>query len=235
MSDLRRELDLLRREVDFPPTPDIAGAVRRRLEAPRRRRTRPQRRLALTLAAALVLLAALMAAVPGARDSVLDLFGLRGATVEVRPELPEREVSGLQLGDRVPLADARSRASFSVLVPGALGAPEAVYLSRRIPGGEVTLVYRRGGLLISQFRGDLDPDYVGKIVSQASGLERSDGRIWIEGAPHFFFYRAPDGGLREHTLRLAGNVLLLERGRLLVRIEGAPTQRRALEIAQTLR
>ena len=37
------------------------------------------------------------------------------------------------------------------------------------------------------------------------------------------------------TLRIAGNVLLLERGRLLVRLEGAFGRDRAIELARSLR
>ena len=59
--------------------------------------------------------------------------------------------------------------------------------------------------------------------------------IWIAGAPHFFFYRAPNGEFVDTTLRIAGNVLLLERGRLLVRLEGAFGRDRAIELARSLR
>ena len=236
MSELQRELELLRADVEFPATPDIAATVGQRLGRPARRRPRAPRRLALALVAALVLLAALTAAVPSARDAVLDLFGLDGATVEIRPELPSSETApDLRLGERSSLGAAREAADYHVLVPAALGPPDGVFLNRAAPGGEVSLSYRDGRLLVSQFRGDRDPDYVGKIASQATTVHRLEGAVWIEGAPHFFFYRTPDGGLREDTLRLAGNVLLVERGELLVRIEGARSERRALEIADSLR
>ena len=59
--------------------------------------------------------------------------------------------------------------------------------------------------------------------------------IWIEGAPHLFFYRPPDSDFAESELRLAHNVLLLERGNLLVRLEGSFDRERALELARSLR
>ena len=240
MSDLRRELELLRTEVEFPPAPDIAPEVRRRLGRSRpgaspRSSSWARSRLALALAAALVPLAA-VAAVPSARDAVLDLFGLDGATVEVRPELPAGRVApDPELGARSTLDEARRAAGFDVLAPSALGAPEAVFFSDATPGGEVTLSYDGGRLLVSQFQGDRDPNYIGKIVPEVATVERFRGGVWIEGAPHFFFYRTPDGGQREDSLRLAGNVLLVERGELLVRIEGAPSRERALEIYSSLR
>ena len=56
------------------------------------------------------------------------------------------------------------------------------------------------GLLVGEFRGDLAPEYMGKIAGQATRIERLrvDGEraIWIEGAPHFFFYRPPDSDVR---------------------------------------
>jgi len=58
---------------------------------------------------------------------------------------------------------------------------------------------------------------------------------WIEGAPHLFFYRDPQGLPRDHSLRLAANVLLVERGRLLVRLEGGFDREKAVELARSLR
>jgi hypothetical protein len=62
-----------------------------------------------------------------------------------------------------------------------------------------------------------------------------DRALWVSGAPHFFFYEAPDGQIVDAELRLADNVLLLERGDLLVRLEGAFERERAVEIARSLR
>jgi len=80
---------------------------------------------------------------------------------------------------------------------------------------------------------------VGKIGGQTTRIEQLtvDGEpaIWIEGAPHFFFYRSPDGALEERPLRLARNVLLLERGDVLVRLEAGFDRARAVEIARSLR
>ena len=233
MSDLQRDLGLLAAQIEWPVEPDLAPRVRARLAPRPARRGRAPRRLVLVLAAALVLLAALMAAVPSARDAVRDLFGLDGATVEVRDRLPGRDaVTGLDLGPRVTLAEAERAAGFDVLEPVSLGAPSSVHLRRAVPGGEVTLRYP-GPLLVTEFRGDLAPEYVGKIAD--SEVQRLPNGLYVSGAPHFFFYRSPDGAIREDTLRLARDVLLLERGRLLVRIEGAGSLERARRIAASLR
>ena len=94
------------------------------------------------------------------------------------------------------------------------------------------------GLLVSEFRGDFAPEYMGKIAGQATHIERlradGDRAIWIEGAPHLFFYRPPDSDFAESELRLAHNVLLVERGNLLIRLEGSFNRERALELAHSL-
>ena len=95
------------------------------------------------------------------------------------------------------------------------------------------------GLLVTEFRGDLAPEYAGKIAGQATKVERLtvDGHraLWLQGAPHFFFYRSPGQPFREERLRIAQNVLLLEDGRLLVRLEGAFDREQAVELARSLR
>jgi hypothetical protein len=255
MSDLEQRLTQLGREFDWPETPELAPAVRRRIASPApSRRRRPlvlRRSLAIALASLLVLAGGVFAAVPDVRDAVLEFFGLQGATVERREQLPTvPELQPLRLGQRTTLARARAELGFEPLVPRAAGRPDHVFMNLSVPGGELALAYRparglpeahstRLGLLVGEFRGDLLPDYLGKIAGEATSIERLrvDGRraIWIEGAPHLFFYRPPTSEFAESELRLANNVLLLERGNLLVRLEGAFDRERALELARSLR
>ena len=115
----------------------------------------------------------------------------------------------------------------------------------------VSLVYLAGvgrppvgaggtALLISQFRGTLAPEFVGKGLGRTAGRgggRRRRGRpaaLWIEGDPHFFFSRDRTGRGVDESDRLAGSVLLWERGDLTLRLEGAPTRERALAIAASL-
>ena len=288
MAELERLLTQLGRELAYPPTPDLAAAVRARLvgakptageaappptgverapgaPSPARRpaleirdrlfRVLPpaglRRSLVLALVALLLLAGTVFAAVPGARDAVLEFLGLQGATVERRAQLPEPpELRPLDLGSRLTLAEAKGELDFTPLVASGLGRPGAVYVRSRIRGGELSLAYRprpglpearttRLGLLVTEFRGDLHPDLVGKLAGEHTRIEstRVDGHpaVWIEGAPHFFLYRDPNGNVIEGELRLAQNVLLLERGRLLVRLEGAFGRDRAIALARSLR
>jgi hypothetical protein len=261
MPELDRMLMRLGEQLDWPDTPDLAASVMHRLDAPagrpRGRRTGLlwpsglRRSLALAAVALLLLAGSVFAAAPGVRDAVLDFLGLQGATVERREKLPTPPAERpLDLGTRVTLADVTERLGFAPLVPAALGEPDGVYLRRGLPGGELSLTYRarpglprarstRLGALLSEFRGDLSPEYLAKMVGPdtTTARLRIDGEpaIWIEGAPHFFLYRTPDGEVVESTLRIAQNVLLLERGRLLVRLEGAFDRDRAIAIARSLR
>jgi hypothetical protein len=254
MSELERQLTQLGRELDWPATPDLAESVSRRLPSPVSRRRRPvifRRSLAIALAALLILAGGVVAAVPGVRDAVLELFGLQGATVERREQLPPApRPAPLQLGERTTLAEARGSLAFDPLVPEAAGEPIGVFIDTGVRGGLFSLAYRPGdglprarstnfGLLVSEFRGDLSPEYFGKTAGQATRIERLriDGEraIWLEGAPHFFFYRAPGEPFREENLRIAQNVLLLERGNVLVRLEGAFDRDKAVELARSLR
>jgi hypothetical protein len=266
VTDLERQLTQLGREIDWPATPDLAPAVTARLRAapaagpdllrsrlarPRARRRLPiGRPLVIALVALLVLAGGVFAAVPSVRDAVLEFFGLQGATVERREELPPPpKPRPLGLGERTTLSEVRKSLDFQPLVPSAAGEPDGVYLDDLIPGGQLTLTYRARpglpearsthlGLLVDEFRGDIHPDYMGKIAGPATQISRVriDGHraIWIEGAPHFFFYRPPNSDFREDRLRIAQNVLLLEHGRVLVRLEGAFGFARARELARSL-
>jgi hypothetical protein len=260
VTDLERALVRLGGEIVFPETPDVLAAVGDRLEraAPARRRKRSRRVLVVAFVA-LALAAGAAMAVPAARTAILEFFGLRGATVtrvgtlpraETRPEaVPAAEA--LELGSAVPVVDGAVRMKWPYLVvPDALGPPDAAYYSDSVLlGGKVSLVYAPGagvprspytgvGILVTEFRGDLAPGYIEKLADAGTGIEQLRiGRhraIWLEGGPHFVAFRTPDGNFGEDVGRLAGNTLLVERGQLLVRIEGELQRERAVEIARSL-
>jgi hypothetical protein len=253
MSELEQRLTQLGHELDWPETPELAAGVRRELHSPvpGRRPLIFRRSLAVALASLLVLAGGVFAAVPSVRDAVLEFFGLQGVTVERRPQLPsvpERQL--LALGQPATLAGARDELGFEPVLPRGLGQPDGVFVGSEVPGGELSLTYDSGpglpststtglGLLVGEFRGDLAPEFLGKIAGETTRIERlrvdGDRAIWIEGAPHLFFYRPPDSEFAESELRLAQNVLLLERGNLLVRLEGAFGRERALELARSMR
>jgi hypothetical protein len=256
MNELERRLIEAGRELDFPPSPDVAARVARllaeRQPAPALGRTRALRIAVVTVALLLLITGTVLAAVPSARNGILDLLGLRGATVERTPNIPpapRRPGPELALGQRTTLAEAQRAVPFGIFVPARVGRPDAVYV-RSAAGGFVSLTYRPRpglpearetglGLLISEFRGAADPEYLGKLASFGTRVRRfrldGDPAVWLAGAPHDFFYRAPNGRVRGRTLRLAANVLLVQRGGLLVRLEGSLRRSEAIAIAHSLR
>ncbi len=123
---------------------------------------------------------------PPARSAILDFFGLRGATIERVETLPTLPAPAgvspnLMLGRPVPLEEAEQLAAFPVLIPKALGGPDHVFYSSSVPGGRVSLVYRPEdglsasrytgvGLLVTEFRGDLSPELIGKLVGGGANM-----------------------------------------------------------------
>ena len=117
MADLERQLRQLGAEVEYPPTPQLARAVTQRLagEGVESRRPRPSwrplsaRAALLAAALVLVLVGSVVAAVPAARDALLDLVGLRGATVERVPSLPDDVEAQLGIGLGGPRRSSQPR------------------------------------------------------------------------------------------------------------------------------
>lgn len=240
MSELERDLIALGAQVEFPPTPDIAAAARRRLDE--RAPVVPfwQRRRTLVVALALVALAVATAlAVPPARTAILRFFGLDGASVRLVDELPRvRAYAGITYGERVSLAEARRRVDHAVLAPEPLGDPDAVYVDGARPGEPVTLVYGSNDaprLLVTQFSGEPLIEKVGEAGETEVEPVRVRGArgLWIHGPPHVVFFRDESGAVSGDEARVAGNTLLFKRGELTIRIEGNTTKARALAIARS--
>jgi len=63
----------------------------------------------------------------------------------------------------------------------------------------------------------------------------SGHRGWgISGEPHIFFVLGSDGEMRQETMRLATNTLLLDVNGTIVRVEGTLTRQQALDLAASL-
>jgi hypothetical protein len=239
MRDLHEELTAL--SVEWPATPDLAGAVAARLAAggdaaaappPGDRPAsahRPRRAWRPVLAYALAALAAAfaltMAASPDARSAVLEWLGLKSVKVERRepsapPPRPGTLGSGLGLGTPATLEEARRRSPFlSVPTAEGLGRPDAIHLG----GQSVSLVYgdRPGyarstatgaALLVQEFPARVEP-FIEKTLGAASDF----ARLRVDGDPAYFitgshgFAYQGEGDVRFEDQRLAGNTLLVER------------------------
>jgi hypothetical protein len=229
----------------FPETPDVAGAVRARLEHGPKPSRRTRRRPGLVLVVAALVAAALSAAlaVPQARSTILHWFGIGGVRIEFVEQLPPvTEDRAPSIGVAVSLAEARTRVGFRVLVPGGdVGPPDAVYVGH-FTVDEVTLLYgrpRQIRLLLTEIAGRLNLQFAAKFIQGDAHVRLLSvaGRpaLWIEGAPHEFVFVTPTGQVASAPLRLDKNTLLWQQDGLLLRLEGDLDLAQALRIARSLR
>jgi hypothetical protein len=225
---------------------------------------RPIRRGLVLAIAALLLLAAVAGAVSLGLPGLRIIFGQGPSPVPTSPGPAESSPSAssgptssatlaplagsLALGDAVSLAEARRLAGFEVVLPTDpdLGPPDATYLN----GQRVGLVWanRPGlpetqspgvGLVISEFRGSVDPGLFEKILGPDTTLTKvtvggSPG-YWISGAPHFFFYMDPQGNAVNDDHPTVGDVLLWTRGEVTYRLETSLGMAAAIRLAESLR
>ena len=259
-SALEQALVALGDELSYPPTPDLARCVRARLAAePGPRRTPwpillPLRRTAMLAVLVLVIVAgAVLSLSPSARDALARRLWLRGLEISYVPSMNAPPIgTALDLGDRLTLADARSRVAFPVLLPAdrVLGQLDEVYVGEPPPGGQLALVWHARpalataaetglSVLLTQFRGDTEAGLMGKSLGPGTRLEEVvvNGQLgsWVEGNPHLFVYRDANGRVREETIRLVGNTLVWQQGGLIVRLETALSKDETLRIAASVR
>jgi hypothetical protein len=137
-----------------------------------------------------------------------------------------------------------------VTLPGLSGLPSPeVYRSVAPAGGEVSLVYRAGpglpaspqtrvGLLVLEFDGTVNPEFIQKIVFEGGHVQdvTVDGGpgYWIGGS-HQIVLVNRDGEPFQESRRLAGHTLVWQHGAVTLRIEGGFDRARALEIARSFR
>jgi hypothetical protein len=229
MAELETALRALGRDVAFPPTPDVASAIRGRLERPRFWR----RPVAIAIAVVLVAAIAAVLAVPQSRSAILDWLGLRNVSVVRVEKLPSVPAQGrLDLGRRVTLVEAKRRAPW-LLLPDS--DPNSFWLNESLPGGKVSLLWGTPShvrLLLTEFTGRT---YIEKVIDGDTQVERvkvGNAGVWFHG-PHVVMFRDRDGRFRESHARLAQNTLVWQVGGVTLRLEGALTKDEALRIART--
>lgn len=222
MPELDVALRELGRHVEFPPTPDIASAIRGRLE-----RRRPWLRPVVIAMAILVVALGAVLAVPPARTAVLDWLGLRHVSIVRVDELPPTEpIVRLDLGRETTLA----KAPLWALVPD--DKPDRVF----VDDGTVNLVWgdpRKPRLLLTEFRGEA---FIEKLIQPNDDVEQVtvNGRpgAWLE-QPHVVMFKDLRGRIRDNSARLAGKTLLWQHGEVTLRLEGDLTKEEALRIARS--
>lgn len=220
MAELEQLLRAVGAELDWPATPEPRFEL-----APRRRGLRRPVWAAIALAA---VAAAVALSVPSARSAILRAFHLGGVTVvrvSTTPRAPAVPL-GRYVGPVVGAAKARSMLGAPLRIPPALH-PGELHLS----GSAVsTLLRTPEPVLLTELPSD---GYILKKIAVTSTRLESvsvDGRpgFWLAGPKHVIVF--PDA-----PPRLAGNVLVWQRGTITYRLE-APhlTQAKAQAIAARL-
>ena len=229
MSELELRLTALRDEIDWPETPRLEPAFDRRPARPAR-----ARRLALAFAILLAVLAGVLALSPGARSAFLEIFHLKGATVELVETLPQVDALPIDFGEQVSRDEAERRVGFELV---DLGEPDAVFVRERV----ASLVYgpvEKPRLVLSQLRGAVWEGMVKKLGGSGTRVEpvRVDGEpgLFITGDEHFVMFLDENGDISDEQTYLAGTVLLWNRGPLLLRLEGGLTRAEALQLAKSV-
>ncbi len=217
-----------------------------------------RRRLLLAVAAVVAVLVAAVAAIPPARHAVADLFGLSGVDLvrqAAPPTLPPGAPAVLDVGPPVALDDpavVSALGTAPVLPAGAdpdLGPPAGAFLDRRGAAPILTVVYPESdrlpattvpgvGLLVTELPARFEAPLLRKTLDPDDRWEElqvaGQPAAWIEGGgPHLLAVFDRHGVVVETRTRLAGNVLVWQRGALTVRIEGGLDRDRAVALAAT--
>jgi hypothetical protein len=238
-SELELRLTQLGGAIDFPEAPDVAPAVRRRIEAERPAPFWRRRALLIAVAAVLVAVGAVMA-VPPARSAILDFLGVGSAEIRVVDALPAVPTGPLELGNRSTL-DAVRRQVPGLLEPRSddVGSPDHVYIAGYEAGSPVTFLWGasdRPRLLLTQVRGRVHFEklVLGGVTNLSVTEVNGEEAAWIEGDPHVVFVQNPQGGV-DLPSRLARNTLVWSRGPVTLRLEGDLSREEAERIARTVR
>jgi hypothetical protein len=228
MNELERRLQELGGEIAYPATPRFELSFARRPV-----RFPALRPLALGFAILLAVLAGVLALSPGARSAFLEIFRLKGATVELVETLPEVEVQTIDFGERVSLEEAELRVGFELV---ELGDPDAVFVRGTRMASLVYGPVEKPRLVLTQLRGGVWDGMVKKVGSGGTRVENVtvDGErgLFISGDEHFVMFFDENGSITDEPTYLAGTVLLWNRGDLLLRLEGDLTKAEALELAR---
>lgn len=224
---------------EYPPTPDIAAGVRRRLAAPKSG-IQSARRWAVAAAIALLICLLAITAVPPARAALLKFLQIGAVRINLLPEsqapLSEPQpLSILNLGEPLTLDEAGAIITLrDPATPPLLGEPDAIY-------GQ-NLLYREPVISFLWFAAEDRPQILlTQIELPQFGLKWAAGEqilqtavsgqpaVWIAG-PHLFDLSE---GRIDQSARMATNVLIWSAGDTTFRLEGDIPLAEARQIAES--
>jgi hypothetical protein len=229
MNELEQRLQEFGGEIAYPATPRFDLSFERRP-------VRAWRPLALGVAILVAVLAGVLAFSPGARSAFLEIFHIRGATVERVETLPDVQAQRLDFGERVSRDEAERRVGFELLDLGE--EPDAIFVR---PDGLASVVYGdplRPRLVLSQARGAIYDGFIKKTGGRGTTIleVEVDGEpgLYVDGPEHFVMFLDENGLISDERTYLAGTVLLWNRGDRLLRLEGDLTRDEAVELAESV-
>ena len=242
---------------DYPPTPDIASGVRRKLAARSNRGplpVRPRIRLAWGLAALSLLLAmASLLMVPDVQAFMRSLFRIGSINVVVATPVPTSGLVSpqaspspsrlLDLAGESTLAIAQEQLPFPIKLPtypADLGRPDRVFVQNL--GGPFLILAWRDAAREDEARLVLyavpsNVDQMEKVVRNTTVIQETtvsgERAFWVS-SPHVLQFYDSSGILREDLRRLVeGNVLLWEADDVTYRLETALPLQEAVRIAES--
>ena len=229
MSDrVEAALRELAREVRTPaPGAGLEQAVLARIES--KRPSRPRTRLRWIVTGVVALLTGLAVSPVGA--TVAEWLNVHGVMVREQdaglPDTPTPTVPS------EPSTPETGRATFRPLVPEELGEPDG--LSVGAGGRLVSMSWTRGDrtIRLDQFEADLDPMFWKSSPDAVHVLVEGQDAIWFP-SPHEVVVTDEGGDPETYPPRLAARTLVVPWRGLTVRLEGAFSLDRAVQIAASL-
>lgn len=156
--------------------------------------------------------------------------------------------SGLGLGTPIPASTAGSVTGITVVLPpdASIGPPASAWLlDRRVsfvwPAGPALppMIDPAIGLILTEFRGTLEPGYFQKVLGPGTTIEtvrvRGTTGWWVSGAPHEFVYVDATGQPVFDSRRTVGDTLMWSDGTITFRLESALDRAAAIALADSLR
>lgn len=243
LHSLEEELRRLAGRISYPPTPSLAAAVRRRLEAgapapPPRWRRALAPSLAAALATLLLAFAITLAISSGAREAIADFFGLDRVKIFRLAEEPEG-VSGEIAATLTSLQRAEELAGFQVRLPTyppGIGEPDEVGVLHFGEETAIELAYFGPDIAfrLLETRGSIGKGLGFEATVEAVTVGDGTG-LWLQGQRVVQFLDEEGSPIQESQRVTDVNTLIWEDEELLFRLEGDLSLEEAIRIAESLR